>query len=980
MTDSFIARFGLVASRFPLAEAIVERGSSAVCYGELWERTVALGTRLMQLGVGPEQVVALAMPKSTDYVVGMLGCWFAGAAFLSLDPRLPEARRLLYLTQARVSFSIISEHRTSAPLGTIGIEVAASPASPSARFEPAQYDPESLAYVIFTSGSSGAPKGVLVSHRGVLPMLEAQISAFDLKPGDRSLWLLSTAFDASVSDVGTALLAGASLHIESESLSREPNLLLDVIRTRAINYVDLPPALLPHLDETAAPPCLKTIVVGGEPCDARAARRWARRVRLINVYGPTEATVCTSLGVCDPETWDRPLLGAELPGVQYLVCGPTGVPCAAGEAGELFISGLCLARGYLGLAELTASRFIMRDGVRFFRTGDRVLCTADGELEFMGRIDRQLKIRGALVAPEEIEAQLMTHPAVRRAAVVLSQAASGPSLSAWLEGSGVSNTELSSFLATRLPAYMIPARFEWLPELPTTASGKPDLARLVDRYAHSQPHRPRGAPPASADELRIAELFRRMFGVDAGLEDDFFSLGGDSIKLIELSALAERAGLPITAAVVLREPTVAGLAAHLASGVDGCDAMPAQELRALVDGELAIIGGAYRGGGPACDAIFVTGATGFLGARIVRELLLNTTDQVLCLVRAPDEETGRTRVLSAITAQGLEVQRNQETRIVPVLGDLSRHLLGLPREAFEALSMRAKCVFHCGAQVSLMADRHVLWPTNVCGTREILRLVATGVPKALHYTSTLSVFVSADRREGTFLEVDELEHTQTVYGGYAQTKWAAEAMVRAFGPRGRPLHIYRLGLLTGDSETGRGAARDWLALTVRGLADLGRLPSGFDPDLAMDVTPVDYAARAMVGIALSAPAVAQLETLHLAGRRAARLSELATALRDCGRALREVDSDCWQAAVDALLASRPGPELSAACLALRRALSNRAHCRVLDLFQATRCHFDDQRTRTLLDPLGIECPALTPTLLNRYVHDILDRPGVTRHE
>ena len=293
-------------------------------------------------------------------------------------------------------------------------------------FAPIATSAADLAYVIYTSGTTGQPKGVAVEQRGLPALLHSQIEAFQLSAESRVLWMLSPAFDASISDVGTTLLSGAALHIEAPdgaltTRSLTPAAVLETLHRRGITHADLPPALVAQLDADEAPQSLKTIVIGGEPCPPAAVRSWARRCRVVNVYGPTEATVCTSLCVCDPERWERPLIGRPIDGVRYMIDAPVADRDDPGATGELMISGPCLARGYVNQPDLTAARFVTMNGARWFRTGDRVRRDADVELVFLGRMDRQLKIRGYRIEPEEIEAAIRAMPTVGQCAVVARQ-------------------------------------------------------------------------------------------------------------------------------------------------------------------------------------------------------------------------------------------------------------------------------------------------------------------------------------------------------------------------------------------------------------------------------------------------------------------------------------------------------------------------------------------------------------------------------
>ncbi len=385
------ARIAAQASRTPDKVAI-DGGARRLTYAELDARARAIAGHLRASGVGRDDVVAIESDDRVAIACGMVGVWYAGAAFVVVTSDLPPARAARMKTDANVRVTIDRELVESAP---------------SSELERAEARGEDLAYVVFTSGTTGAPKGVLVSHAGLLPMLDAQIDAFAIGATARCAWVLSPLFDASISDVGTALVAGATLVVDEELVSGSARARFAKMSELGVTHVDLPPSLLALLDG-APPSTLRTIVIGGEVCAEHVVERVSARVRLVNVYGPTEATVCTSLNVCRPGERHGARIGSPLPHVVYRV-----------EDEELLIGGPCLARGYAGDPALDAKRFALRDGVRFYRTGDRVRARdATGELEIVGRIDRQVKIAGVRIEPEEIEARLREDPHVLDAAVV----------------------------------------------------------------------------------------------------------------------------------------------------------------------------------------------------------------------------------------------------------------------------------------------------------------------------------------------------------------------------------------------------------------------------------------------------------------------------------------------------------------------------------------------------------------------------------
>ncbi|HTE18245.1 MAG TPA: non-ribosomal peptide synthetase, partial [Armatimonadota bacterium] len=881
----FTERFAAVARRFPETVAI-ESGATRLTYGELYSRASRLGSHLRALGAGPESVVGLLLEKSPEYVVALLGAWFAGGAFLPLDPHLPPERLSFLLRDSGARWLITSEEEAGGRTDLEAPIVTLAAAAGAVEGPPVPLRPETLAYVIYTSGSTGAPKGVMVPHGGLVGVLDAQVSAFRIGLGSRSLWYLSTSFDASVSDLGVALLSGATLVIEPRSALETAAGLLTVLREQGITHLDLPPALLRVLDLAGRPECLQTIIIGGESCPPDVVRRWARPddegrgCRVVNVYGPTEATICTSLCICDPDTWTRPLIGDPLPGVTYHLLDTERQPVGAGTPAELYIGGTTLARGYLNRPELDAARFVVVEGQRLYRTGDRVVRHRDGGIEFLGRLDRQVKVRGQLVAPEEIEARLLAHPEVERAAVV--RKATGGEREALVAfvvprgGTVPVSGDLRAYLARSLPHWMLPQRFEILAGLPLTPTGKIDLAALASQPLANAEAGPAHVAPSTPMERLLAEVWRNVLRVRTiGVTDDFFELGGDSLAVVEVVAAVEARGAPLPPSLMLSHPTIAALAARMERLQDqgSTDALSCDALRARVawDKEweqrlkAARVRRAAHPPAGAPRRILLTGATGFLGSRLLCELLSRTRAEIVCPVRAESATEARHRCLGAVRHLPFALPAEQEHRIVALAGDVASPHLGLSETEWSRLTLGVDTVYHCAAQVNALLPYAALEPVNVGGTREALRLLSEGRPKRLHYASTLSVFVASDRNRGRMEERDHLERTEVVYGGYAQTKWAAEHLLRASEGAAGPIAFYRLGLLTGDPVTGRAAPADFLSMFFRGVAELGCVPERAGAALRVDVTPVDYAARAMAHLSLSAED--GLSTFHIASPR-----------------------------------------------------------------------------------------------------------------
>ncbi|EAV43855.1 putative non-ribosomal peptide synthetase [Stappia aggregata IAM 12614] len=568
------------AARFATRQAVVG-STERLTYAELEDRANRLAHLLIRRGIGAEDRVAIALPRSPDMIVALLAVLKSGAAYLPLDPDYPSARIAMMLEDAAPRL-VISETATATSMTdgspdlalllldaqATGTELAAMSAlSPTNADRRQAIHPAHPAYVIYTSGSTGKPKGVVVTREGLSNLAYAQIDRFAISEQSRVAQFASFSFDAAFSEIVTALVSGAALVIWPRQAFTDPAALKTFMNAERITHITLSPSLLSVMSTTDLPDgCV--LVTAGEAISVPEVRRWSDRCCLVNAYGPTEVTVCGSMSLPLTPTQEGDIAPIGLPiwNSGLYVLDQALQPVPNGVAGELYIGGVGLARGYQNLADLTSSRFVADpfagDGWRMYRTGDLVYRAEDGNLFFLGRSDAQVKVRGRRIEPGEIERVLLERSDVAQCLVsVYSDRKATSRLVAYVigqEGSEPDVQELLRYCADRLPDYMVPAQIDLLPYLPRLPNGKIDRKALP---APSRPQRVEEARQQSPAEQAVAAAFAETLGISLPTPDDsFFGLGGDSISAIRLVGILRRKGLKASPKDVFDQKTVAKLA------------------------------------------------------------------------------------------------------------------------------------------------------------------------------------------------------------------------------------------------------------------------------------------------------------------------------------------------------------------------------------------------------------------------------------
>jgi amino acid adenylation domain-containing protein/thioester reductase-like protein len=912
-------------------------------YCQLTEAANRIASHIRGFGVGPETVVGVFLERGIDAIVCLLAVLKAGGAYLPLDPALPEARLARMCDEVRPAVTLANRAALPGlPAGHLLLtdELAISePATPgdAAQAAQARLRPEHLAYVIYTSGSTGQPKAVAVSHGSLACVMREISRSYGITSGDRVLQLAPLSFDTSIEQILVTLLSGATLMLPDAG-TVAPTDLLGYLAAEHVTVIDLTPAYWHQLLTLTRPEddrlrAVRLMITGGDMADRAAcvaAVRASPGARLLNAYGLTETTITSTLfdasrlsGTAEPaEQGAEPVpAGRPIPHAQALVLDANLDMVPAGTVGEIYLGGCCVARGYLGQPAQTAQCFLPNPysevpGSRMYCTGDLGRWRDDQDLEVIGRADRQLKVRGFRVDPREIESVLASHPDVSAAAVIACEVGPdnkhlvayytcrqpGPTPTGNAAGH---DAALRSFVAARLPGFMVPSLFIPLDQLPLTSEGE------TDRQALPHPAVTVGGLHGDYTPVQagLSHLWSRLLKTGrVGLDDDFFRLGGTSLLAAEMLAQA-RALFGLSAKYI--RPLTRSL---LANSTLRSFAAATQDARA---GRLAVGAPSQRidftreasqfslpppspvrwDAGPRPDwqrprEVLLTGSTGFLGIHLLRELLASGAARVHCLVRARDDADARRRITQA--ARRFGIADLDAARIMPLPADLAAPDLGLEPGTFDELAHTVDVIHHVGALVNFTYPYDELRAANVTGTAELIRLAGRyrGIP--VNYVSTAAVlagFGAMGVREVT--EYTPLAYADQLCVGYLETKFVAEELVRNAGNAGLPVAIYRPLDIAGDYRSGVTNTTTELCALIRFMTDRGIAP---DIDLALDLVPADICASAIRHI--STQAAAPGRTYHLASPAHTLLEFLVDRLRGHGFAIREMPYSEW---VDELL-------------------------------------------------------------------------------
>ncbi|KAI1502172.1 non-ribosomal peptide synthetase [Biscogniauxia marginata] len=996
----------------------LEDGPISLTYAELDQKVEALSSRFRSHGVGRDDLVGVLLGRSADYVISCLAALRAGGAFLVLELAYPPGLLSDVVEDARPT--IVVTHRAyigqiKADIPLIVLDEQGSDANGDASADaapkplPAEDDLERLAFVSYSSGTTGRPKGIANPHRAAVRSYDLRFGLSDLKPGDR---VACNVF--FIWEILRPLLRGATVVTVPDETSYDPVALVELLRSKRITETLMTPTLLTtvlarHSQLGNRLKDLRTVWLNGEVVTTDLARRGLKALpnaRLLNCYSASETheIACGDIReMFDSEAQVVPV-GPPLDPEHTYIIDEDGNRVEAGLSGELLVGGDLLARGYLNLPETTAKAFNQdpfdpTPGARVYRTGDTARMLPSGLLEITGRVGSMIKIRGYSVQPGAVENAIVTHLAVRHCAVV----AHGDGLDRQLLAYVVPDKEeprdrtpvvineagfspsARRTLTAHLAHYMIPALWVEMESLPThEVSGKVDLKCLPPPTRASSPTRSatNGEKKDTDRKINIEDI-AKLWAASLNIpyktvmqqDHDFFDLGGHSLALVDLvTRLTSVYSFSVPLARLAGNPTLQGHLDVVKDARDGHTAALQADLPRVLRADSILPADIQPKGAKMkrlseADTVLLTGTTGFLGAFLLSTILETTSARVICLVRFADLSNDNyaasmARIRNNLLDLGLW-NDSMLDRIEVVPANLARKRFGLTPDEFEELALRVQVIIHSAATVNLVYPYAAMQGANVFGTREILRLACLG-GATVHHISTNGVLPTSIEgwAEDAMVDVDDVP--EKLIDGYGQTKWVAERLILEAAKRGLPARIYRPGTISGHSTSGSTNTYDLLnALIVESLQ------LGYAPDIEgwyAEMTPVDFVSKAI--LALADLADTDQRVFHLGDPKPVTTQDVFNCLAELGYPTQPLGWDEWVSLWNEKRGSGKGDNIFTVDI-LRRGMPTIEFLKWVTVLK-------DPATQPLLAKAGLERPKIDGQLLQIYARHFCARGWLLR--
>lgn len=841
----------------------LEFQETKISYHELIHAVIDLSEKIR--GVIDTQAdfsIAFCLERGVEFVISILAIVYAGGSYIPLDPKHPPNVRQYILDNATPHL-LICNNQTLIDLHHSIPHLQYHYTPPTIPVSETEYPHADIAYLIYTSGSSGKPKGVKIQHPALHNFLWDMYERLNLNALDRWLAITTPTFDIANLEIFLPLMAGASLIIAQENVSLMPTKLADILETQQITFMQATPTTWQLLNDNGWQGSQHlSALCGGDYLKEDLAEDLCLKIKsLFQVYGPTETTIWSTAKQF-VETITYPLtIGKPIANTAVFILDNERMPLPLGSLGEIYIAGKGLAQGYHHALTLTNEAFIPNPFYpeyspysRMYKTGDLGYWNREGEIIFIGRKDFQIKLNGHRIELNTIDYYLNQCPLIQSGISQLYENKEHvKQIIAYIVPHAHKETclleSLQAFLSEHLPTYMIPSAFYVLDKFPLTHNLKIDRKNLPSPDDTPKLMKKNYQPAQTATEKKLLSLWESILHISPiGIHDNFFSLGGTSLLVTKVILAIETIFQShISLYDFFSLPTIAQLAKILEKNEDNHQKNPIHEKtqRALQDFYLPTSNSTQIKNGQ--DHILLTGSTGFVGSFLLEALLKKHPDaNIYCLIRAKDPIEARNKLIASHRASNISLSDSALKRVHTIVGCLNQPLFGLTENAFFALAEKIDVIYHNAAAVHHLYDYEQLKTTNVEGTKTILALATHADLIPIHYISTLSA--ASKDESGNAFECLPDDNPQKLANGYAVSKWMAEyLLVKAQELLGLPIKIYRAPWVMGESTHGYGDIKNnQLLLLIQGCLSLGVFP---DWNIGIDIVPVDFLCEAIVNLA-----------------------------------------------------------------------------------------------------------------------------------
>ncbi|MCW8127990.1 amino acid adenylation domain-containing protein [Microbulbifer halophilus] len=843
--------------------------TNILTYDDVRIKSNAVANFLIEADIKRGDLVPIISERSAYFVIAMLGIVKAGGIYIPVDDRNPEPRKNTILECSKARICLLSGGAKSGYIDDSGCRVAyIENIADDYNSKPVSIDVSAsqAVYVVFTSGTTGTPKGVVVEYGSLDNIIKWHNETFLVKADSRMVSTASVGFDVFQWEVWSSLASGACLYIPSDEVRLDPGRLLEFFSGNEISHAYVPTAMVPDIVKNSKSNSLnlKYLFTAGEKLQPLNTDHISYSV--VDYYGPAEATIFATCNIVESSSKGVPdSIGYPVADTEIYILDENLDVCPENEHGEIFIAGTCLARGYLHDPDLTCEKFFNHPSAgnkRIYRTGDFGKWLSNGKIQFIGRIDDQIKIRGNRVEMGEITSFLNGQEEVERAVVIAEDTdKAGKQLIAFVVKKSDYDSMLDISISLRnrisayLPGYMVPADILVIDRIPLTVNGKSDRSALLEIYQEYLRKSVADNQFSNPEELKIAEIWRNILGRERfGPDDDFFNTGGHSLLAARvMKSISEVFEVKTYIRDIYEYKTVRMLSEAISNRAQGFDtSLDREPVIALTDDVFLPEGiefGEYsikQISDP--ENILLTGATGFVGAHMLAELLSSTDSRIHCLVRGIDNLHARKRLDNALKKYLIRLSSEDVSRVEVYASDVSESYLGMEENVYRELSRTIDIVYHSASSVNFIQPYTYMKHDNVEGVRRIITFASDYRVKPLMLFSTISVYSWGHIHTGKKVVSEDDDIDQNLPAvvtdiGYVRSKWVMEKVADLAADNGLPLMTFRLGYATLNSQTGLCADYQWWGRFVKSCIDYNAIP---DLDqLREGLTTVDYMVRAI---------------------------------------------------------------------------------------------------------------------------------------